>query len=214
MNETETQGIDEVVNEDAAPDLFSGKTPGLPKFKIPMPETGKGRAFAIVAGVIAALLFLPLSSRLSGIARIEAENSLDVESLVSGELREIYIKEGALVKKGDPLVLIYDRMTELDLTREQDQKAILEKRLKIASDRTEFLRRKVEKNEKLFDTLLAASQFLLTREIDESSPEYFEYIIVLRILNHLGYISPNPIIDSFIKDAKNKNSRYDNRPKI
>ena len=142
---------DEIVEKDKTPDLFYDPGPRR-TFSIPLPETGRGKAFAIIAAVIAGIIFLPLSSRLSGVARVEAENSVAVEALVSGELSELYVKEGDRVKKGDKLGLIFDRVTGIDLVRELDQKAILEKRLKIASDRAEFLKKKNEKNEKLFQS--------------------------------------------------------------
>lgn len=56
-----------------------------------------------------------------------------------------------------------------------------------------------EKNEALFDGLHAASEFLLTREVDEVDPLMFECILVLRILNHLGYLAPSALIKPFVE---------------
>ncbi len=55
-----------------------------------------------------------------------------------------------------------------------------------------------EKNEALFVSLEKASQFLLTREADKVDPLMFECLIVLRILNHLGYLAPSAQIMSFV----------------
>jgi DNA repair protein RecO (recombination protein O) len=55
-----------------------------------------------------------------------------------------------------------------------------------------------EKNERLFDSLYTASQFLLTRESDDIDPLVFECLLVLRILNHLGYLAPSETIKPFV----------------
>jgi DNA repair protein RecO len=56
-----------------------------------------------------------------------------------------------------------------------------------------------EKNEPLFEALQKASDFLQTKEIDEIDPLHFECILVLRILNHLGYLAPQPVIKQFVE---------------
>ncbi len=55
-----------------------------------------------------------------------------------------------------------------------------------------------EKNEALFETVLAAGHFLKTASpADEINAEY---IIMLRILNHLGYVRKIDTLEPFLKD--------------
>ena len=56
-----------------------------------------------------------------------------------------------------------------------------------------------EKNEKLFKSLERASEFLLGRESDKVDPLNFECILVLRILNHLGYLAPAKATTQFVE---------------
>jgi len=58
-----------------------------------------------------------------------------------------------------------------------------------------------EKNEDLWNVLKGAYLFWQSREMDSVSPEHFEYILILRILNSLGYVAPEARLLPFLKDA-------------
>lgn len=57
-----------------------------------------------------------------------------------------------------------------------------------------------EKNEALFNVLKSASDLLSRSDIDSVEPDYFECVLILRILNTLGYVSKTEGLSDFIKD--------------
>lgn len=159
--------LEEVVPETERPDLFfeAKKEKGIPAPKL----LSSRRPFAVLALILAVIVFFPWSHRIPGVARVEAEHSLVVEALVSGELNEVYVRQGDVVKKGDKLGLIYDRINELELAKAEDEKVIREKRHKILSDRAAFLKKRIQKNENLF-----ASEAISANDKETGEFEYYQ----------------------------------------
>ncbi len=159
--------LEEIVPETQRPDLFfeakSETAERRPKI------LSSRRPFAVLALIIAILFLFPWSHTIPGVARVEAEHSLVVEALVPGELNEIYARQGDVVKKGDKLGLIYDRINELELAKALDEKAVMEKRMKILSDRAVFLKKRIQKNENLF-----ASEAISANDKETGEFEYFQ----------------------------------------
>ena len=94
-----------------APDLFYDRFDPLEK-KGPFKRF---IAFAIVGFVLATLLLTPFSFSVSGSARVEPAQDIVLESLVNGELVELYAREGERVKAGQKIALIYDRANDQEL---------------------------------------------------------------------------------------------------
>jgi RND family efflux transporter MFP subunit len=87
--------------------------------------------------------------------RIEARESVEVRARVNGYLNSIYFREGAIVKKGDPLFVIDPRPYEAALTRAQGDLAQAENRLSLAINNVERAGRLLKSraiSEEEFDT--------------------------------------------------------------
>ena len=57
-----------------------------------------------------------------------------------------------------------------------------------------------EKSDELWQVLESAFKFWQSRAVDSIEPEYFEYLLVLRILNSLGYVAPEAGLVPFLQD--------------
>lgn len=87
--------------------------------------------------------------------RIEARESVEVRARVNGYLNSIHFREGAIVKKGDPLFVIDPRPYEAALTRAQGDLAQAENRLSLAINNVERAGRLLKSraiSEEEFDT--------------------------------------------------------------
>ncbi len=60
-----------------------------------------------------------------------------------------------------------------------------------------------DKNEELFDILVQAFDFLKGRELTKEQSASFEYILVLKILNNLGYLGNVQELSAFIRSEWN-----------
>lgn len=149
------------------PDLFFEPAGKLPDRKS---SSKKTFPFLVIAFILALIFFTPLNFSVNGVARIGPKHDVVVEALTDGELVELYVREGDQVKAGEKIALVYDRTNELELGKAKDDLIVTLQELALARDRTEFLKRKVGRNQELFerDAITASEKEALEFEYHET----------------------------------------------
>lgn len=84
---------------------------------------------AIIFGSIVSLHYLPVFRWVSGPAIVEARLGRGVFLPLAGKLKDIYVKEGQLVKKGEILAHLDSAPIELQLVEAESKLAILERQI-------------------------------------------------------------------------------------
>jgi len=120
-----------------------------------------------------------LASFVSATGRIEARTKVNIQSSVIGEIRELPVKEGDLVKKGDLLVQIDPERYRTEVDRLQSAVRMQ----KIAIEQAEVSLKNSERKFKRNESLLGASGGLVSQEQYELSElDYSSRAIDLRSL--------------------------------
>lgn len=106
--------------------------------------------FLVIGIILGIVFFVPFSFSVSGIAHVEPGQDLVVESLVNGELLELDVHEGQLVRKGQKIGLIYDRTNDQDLFSAQANLKIVQEQLLSLGQKAEFMKKEAETNRFLY----------------------------------------------------------------
>lgn len=121
-------------------------------------------ARSLLGGLVAfalALCFVPWRQSVAGEGRIVAyapvDRRQDVEAPVAGRVEAVYVTEGALVREGDPLVLVTDNDPEI-LTRMAAERAALELRLASYRERAALMRERVSSVAATQEGLVASAE--------------------------------------------------------
>lgn len=128
------------------PDLFyktsrpKERQPGLRQFFV----------FGVIALILALLILTPFSFSIQGVARIQPQQEVELESLVDGELIEVYVKEGDKVTKGQKLGLIYDRMNDQELAEEKAELEATQGEIRRLRNKAGYLQKENQTNRELY----------------------------------------------------------------
>jgi putative peptide zinc metalloprotease protein len=83
----------------------------------------------LLAGVVGAILFVPLPSRVYAPFEVQPHGAASVSVEVPGQLIKLYVKPGQRVEKGDPIADLQNLDLELEVTKLQGQRDSLAEKL-------------------------------------------------------------------------------------
>ncbi|MFC2088649.1 efflux RND transporter periplasmic adaptor subunit, partial [Calditrichota bacterium] len=112
---------------------------------------------------------LPLTQRLSGI--VEAKNQIEIYPEVNAIIVEVYVKDGELIKKGDPLVRLRDKEFQERLKQATAGYQIAVAQLRQAEARLNELKSELRRTETLAEQGLASTSDLETMQTRAVSAE-------------------------------------------
>lgn len=129
-------------------------------------------AFLFIGALVGSILMVPFNFAVSGAARVEPAQDIVIESLVDGELIELYAREGEHVKAGHEIALIYDRTNDQDLVNARADWKMTLQELRQLQGSAKFTMKEARTNRRLY------YKDAITRHEKEKSD--FEYADVLQ----------------------------------
>ena len=130
---------------------------------------GPGGVVPAVEAVQARFGNLPLKQRVSGV--VEAKNQINVYPELSAVIVEVFVKNGDVVKEGDPLIRLRDREFLERLKQAEAGYQIAVAQLKQAEARLKEARSELKRRDSLAREGLASSTDLETAQLDAISAE-------------------------------------------
>jgi multidrug efflux pump subunit AcrA (membrane-fusion protein) len=128
----------------------------------------------IIALAVAALIFLPWIQTSSGSGTITAlspdDRAQHINALVSGRIKHWYVRDGSMIKQGDPIVEIIDNDSQL-ISRLQAERDALKQSYDVAKIAAETSQLDYRRKEELLKSGLSAR-----REYEESKIKYKSYL--------------------------------------